>query len=143
MKVGAVAMNNEQITIKESAAEITKSLLPDLEKLSKCASEPVAAVFIDSLLRGMRFLHDTYMDSPYTEVVTALHDALAHSNRWIDHTNEQYQGAYNLLVSLVNKETITEADVESSIIQLENLGFDTLPFGVKLDNDSLELNEEV
>jgi hypothetical protein len=32
-------MNNEQITIQESAAEITKSLLPDLEKLSKCASK--------------------------------------------------------------------------------------------------------
>lgn len=135
-------MNNEQITIKESAAEITKSLLPDLEKLSKCASEPVAAVFIDSLLRRMRFLHDNYMDNPYAEVVMALHDALAHSNRWIDHTNEQYKGAYDLLISLVNEETITETEVESSIIQLENLGFDTLPFEVKLDNDFLE-NEEV
>lgn len=35
MKVGAVAMNNKQTTIKESAAEITKSLLPDARKTLK------------------------------------------------------------------------------------------------------------
>lgn len=127
------AMNNEQTVSEASAIEITKTLLPDLEKLSKCASEPVAAVFIDSLLRKMRSLHDTHMDDPYTEVVMALHDALAHSNNWINYTNEQYQGAYNLFASLVNKEIITNTEVENSIIQMENLGFNTLPFGVKLE----------
>lgn len=126
-------MNNEQAISEASAVEITKTLLPDLEKLSQYASEPIAAVFIDSLLRKMRFLHDIHMDDPYTEVVMALYDALAHSNHWIDYTNEQYQGAYNLFVSLVNKEIITNADVEDSIIQMEDLGFNTLPFGVKLE----------
>lgn len=108
------------------------------EKLSKCASEPVAAVFIDSLLRTMRSLQDTHMDDPYTEVVMVLHDALAHSNNWINYTNEQYEGAYNLFVSLVNKEVITNIEVENSIIEMENIGFNTLPF-----NDSLELGKQV
>ncbi|MBR8840928.1 MAG: hypothetical protein DSM106950_44960 [Stigonema ocellatum SAG 48.90 = DSM 106950] len=136
-------MNNEQTLLQASAVEITRSLLPDLEKLSKCAGEPVAAVFIDSSLRKMRYLHDTYMDDPYTEVVMALHDALAYQNHWIDYTNSQYQGAYDLFVYLVNQKTITNTEVENSIITLESLGFDTLPFGVKLEDDSVELDEEV
>lgn len=91
----------------------------------------------------MRSLHDTYMDDPYTEVVMALHDALAYQNHWIDYTACQYQGAYDLFVYLVNQETITNTEVENSIIALENLGFDTLPFGVKLEDDSVELDQEV
>jgi hypothetical protein len=140
---GDAAMNNEQTILKASAVEITKSLLSDLEKLSKCAGEPVAAVFIDSLLRKMRSLHDTYMDDPYTEVVMALYDALAYQNHWIDYTKSQYQDAYDLFVYLVNQEIITNTEVENSIIALENLGFNTLPFGVKLEDDSVELDQEV
>lgn len=136
-------MNNERTILEASAVEITRSLLSDLEKLSKCAGEPVAAVFIDSLLRKMRYLHDTYMDDPYTEVVMALHDALAYQNHWIDYTSSQYQGVYDLFVYLVNQETITNTQVENSIITLESLGFDTLPFGVKLEDDSVEFDEEV
>jgi hypothetical protein len=76
-----------------------------------------------------------YMDDPYAEIVMALHDALAHSNHWIEYTGEQYQDAYNLFSSLVEQETITNAEVENSIITLEQIGFDTLPFGVKLEDN--------
>jgi hypothetical protein len=128
-------MDNEQAVLEISAVEITKSLLSDLKQLSRCAGEPVAAVFADSLLRRMRSLHDIYMDDPYTEIVMALHDALAHSNHWIEYTGGQYQDAYNLFSSLVEREKITNAEVENSIITLEQIGFDTLPFGVQIEDD--------
>jgi hypothetical protein len=136
-------MGTEQTTLAASAAEITKSMLPDLEQLSKCAEEPVAVVFADSLLRKMRSLHDAHMHDPYTEAVMALHDALAHQNRWINYNSKQYEGAYNLFSALVDKNTITNADVENTIISLENIGFNTLPFGTILDDDSYEDSEEV
>jgi hypothetical protein len=136
-------MSAEQTTLEASAAEMTKSMLPDLEQLSKCAEEPVAAVFADSLLRKMRSLHDAYMYDPYTEVILALHDALAHQNRWINYTSKQYEGAYNLFSALVNQNTITNTDVENAIITLENLGFNTLPFGTILEDDSYQDSEEV
>lgn len=125
----------EQTTLEASAAEISKSMLPDLEQLSKCAEEPAAVVFVNSLLRKIRFIHDTYMYDLYTEVALALHDALAHENRWINYTSKQYEGAYNLFTALVNQNTISNTDVESAIITLENLGFKTLPFGAILDDD--------
>lgn len=136
-------MSTSKTALEASAVEITKSMLPDLEQLSKCASEPVAVVFADSLLRKMRSLHDAHMYGHYTEVVMALHDALAHQNRWINYTSKQYEGAYNLFSSLVNQNTINNADVENAIISLEKIGFNTLPFGTILDDDSYEELEEV
>jgi hypothetical protein len=60
----------------------------------------------------------------------------SHQNLWLDYTKEQYQGAYNLFLSLVNQETIDNTMVENSIIALENLGFNTLPFSVSFDENS-------
>ncbi|HAG83019.1 MAG TPA: hypothetical protein DCL61_18120, partial [Cyanobacteria bacterium UBA12227] len=60
-------------------------------------------------------------------------DALAFQNRWIDYKASQYQGVYELITSLVNQEKINNEEVESAILTLETLGFDTLPFGVELD----------
>ncbi|GAA6614879.1 hypothetical protein [Scytonema sp. NUACC26] len=123
-------MNTESKVLEVSAADITKSLLSDLEELSRCAGKPYSAVFADSIIRKMREMVDKCMGDPYTEVVIALHDALAHQNRWLDYTGEQYQGAYNLFSSLVAREKIDNTEVENSIIALENLGFNTLPFSV-------------
>lgn len=75
-----------------------------------------------------------FKGDPYTEVGLALHDAIAYQHRWIDYKNKQYQGAYNLFLSLVNQGRINNTDVENSIIALENLGFNTLPFSVSFDD---------
>jgi hypothetical protein len=127
-------MNIEQTVLEVSGVEITKTLLADLQKLSSYSGEPVAAVYADNLLRTMRFMRDKLPFDPYTEVVMALHDALAFQNRWIDYNASQYKGVYDLLTSLVNQEKINNLSVEDSILTLENLGFDTLPFGVSIDN---------
>jgi hypothetical protein len=121
-------MNSEQEILEESALQIAESLLLDLEELSKCAGEPYSAIFADSLLRKIRSMIDTCMGNHYTEIAVALHDALAHQNRWLDYKGEQYKGAYNLFLSLVNQRTINNTDVENSIIALDRLGFNTIAF---------------
>ncbi len=77
---------------------------------------------------------DTCKGNPYTEIVVALHDALAHQNRWLDYKGTQYEGAYNLFLSLVNKRTINNTDVENSIIALDKLGFNSIPSSVCFDD---------
>lgn len=91
-------MNSEQKALEESAVKITESLLPDLEELSRYAGKPYSALYANSLLRKIRSMIDTYMGDPYTEVAVALHDALAHQNRWLDYKGTQYKGAYNLFL---------------------------------------------
>jgi hypothetical protein len=65
----------------------------------------------------------------------------SHQNRWIDYTKEQYQGAYDLFSSLVNQKAIDNTVVENSIIALEDLGFNTLPFSVNFDDNSQDEEE--
>ncbi|MTJ49910.1 hypothetical protein [Dolichospermum sp. UHCC 0259] len=134
-------MNIEQTVLEISGIEITKSILIDFQKLSSCSGEPIASVYADNLLRTMQNMRDKLPFYPYTEVVMALHDALAYSNHWIDYNASQYQGVCELLTSLINQETINNSSVETAILTLENLGFDTLPFGVKLD-ESLDLDKD-
>jgi hypothetical protein len=133
-------MNIEQKILAFSGVEITKYILIDLQKLSSCSGEPIASVYADNLLRTMRAMRDQLPFDPYTEVIMALHDALAYSNRWIDYNASQYQGVCELLTSLVNQDTINNLSVETAILTLENLGFDTLAFGVTLD-ESLDIDE--
>ena len=133
-------MNIEQTVLEVSGVEITKSLLVDLQK-SSYSGEPMASVYADNLIRTMRTMRDNLPFDPYTEVVMALHDAMAFQNRWIDYNASQYQGVCNLLTSLVNQEHIDNFSVESAILTLLNLGFDVLPFGVKFD-ESLDTDED-
>lgn len=125
-------MSIEQNVIEISGLQITKAILGDLQKLQQYSGEPMAAVYADNLLRTMRTLRDKLPFDPYTEVVIALHDAMAFKNRWIDYNASHYQGVYELLTSLVNRENLNNDEVESAILTLESLGFDTLPFGVEL-----------
>ncbi|MBE9250618.1 hypothetical protein IQ226_16015 [Dolichospermum sp. LEGE 00240] len=134
-------MNIKQNVLEVSGLELTKTILVDLQKLASCSGEPIASVYADNLLRTMRTMRDKLPFDPYTEVVMALHDALAYSNRWIDYNASQYQGVCDLLTSIVNQETINNSSVEAAILTLENLGFDTIPFGVKLD-ESLDLDKD-
>jgi hypothetical protein len=136
------AMSTEPTVLEASPIEITKAILVDLQKLSLSSGEPIAAVYADSLLRVMHDLHDFYPSDPYTEVIMALHDALFFQNRWIDYTKTQLSGACDLISSLVSRVEITSVDVEDSILALENLGFDTLPFGVNFAEIQDENGEE-
>ena len=126
-------MKIEQTVLEVSGIEITKAILVDLQKLQQYTGEPMAAIYADNLLRTMRFMRDKLPFDPYTEVVMAFHDALCFQNRWIDYKASQYKGVYDLLTFLVNQETLNSSSVEYSILTLENLGFDTLSFGVSND----------
>ncbi|MEA5580777.1 hypothetical protein VB620_05415 [Nodularia harveyana UHCC-0300] len=134
-------MNIEQNVLQISGIEMTKAILVDLQKLSSCAGEPIASIYADNLLRTMRVMRDKLPFDPYTEVLMALHDALAYSNRWIDYTASQYQGVCELLTSIVNQEIINNSSVETAILTLEYLGFDTLPFGVQID-ENLDMGKD-
>lgn len=136
-------MSIEQNVLEISGLIFTKAILGDLQKLQQYSREPMAAIYADNLLRTMRTMRDKLPFDPYTEVVMALHDAIAFQNRWIDYNASQYQGVYDLLTSLIEREKLNNDEVYSAILTLENLGFDTLPFGGELDfTTTQDENEE-
>lgn len=119
-----------------SSVQFTNQILLDLEKIQPYCGEPIAAIYADNLLRMMQSMLDQFPFEPLTEFILALHDAIATSNRWIDYNANQYQGAYDILTTLLNSQ-LSNDDVEQAILALENVGFDTLPFSVDL-NFSIE-----
>ena len=129
-----------QTTVRKKSiltgVEYAKTLLHSLHKLQQYCGEPIAAIYADSLLRTMLSMEENLPFDPYTEIAIALHDALAFENRWIDYKSSQYGGVYDLLTGLIKKEELSQEDVEEAILALENLGFDTLPFGCKFDNNN-------
>jgi hypothetical protein len=118
------------------SVQFTNQILLDLEKIQPYCGEPIAAIYADNLLRMMQSMRDQFPFEPLTEFILALHDAIAASNHWIDYNANQYQGAYDILTTLLNSQ-LSNDDVEQAILALENVGFDTLPFSVDL-NFSIE-----
>ncbi|NER24096.1 MAG: hypothetical protein F6J96_26010 [Symploca sp. SIO1C2] len=125
-------------TVKQiSWVELANQILLDIKKIQSYYGEPIAAIYVDNLLRTMQTLRDRLPSEPYTEVFMALHDAMAASNRWLDYKPHQYQGVHDVMITFINSQ-LTNEDVEKAILALEELGFDTLPFGVgfiDLEND--------
>ncbi len=118
-----------------TGVEYAKTLLHSLRKLQQYCGEPIGAIYADSLLRTIVSMAENLPFDPYTEIAIALHDALAFENRWIDYKSSEYRGVYDLLTNLIKKEELSQEDVEEGILTLENLGFDTLPFGCEVDNN--------
>lgn len=112
----------------------TNSILLDIQKIQRYCGTPIAAVYGDNLLRNMRIIRDEFPSEPLTEVIVALYDAIAFQNRWIDYSPNQYKGVHHLLTTLLQKQ-LSNSDAEEAILTLENLGFDTLPFGVEFNTD--------
>jgi hypothetical protein len=125
--------NNYHAELQQiSSVQFANKILLDLKKIQPYCGEPVAAIYADNLLRKMQEMRNQFSEEPLTEFVMALHDAIATLNYWIDYNAHQYQGAYDILTTLVNSQ-LNNDNIEQGILSLENLGFDTLPFSVDVD----------
>lgn len=123
-------------------AQHAQKLLLDLEQLQAHHGKPTAAAYVESLLRTIREIRDRYPHDPYTEVVMALHDAMAVRNQWVSYTVEQYRGAYEILNALTNQAEISDEAAENAILDLDKLGFETLPLQMPTQFDELDESED-
>jgi len=105
-------------------------ILDQLRRLQTYCGEPAAARHASKLLHSMRAFRDHAEDDPHVEVVMALYDAMAFEDNWLSFTRTQYQGAHDIIAELSRHRTLSEEDVEKAINVLEDLGFDTTPFGM-------------
>ena len=121
-----------------SPKQLTLPILMDLQKIQPYCGTPIAAVYADELLRSMRVIRDEFPYEALTEFLMALYDAMAFQNRWIDYNANQYKGVHHLLTTLLDSQ-LSNSDIEQAILTLENLGFDTLPFGVEFNKVKIKL----
>ena len=127
-------------TIDKAAQKIlqvhlARQILRELQRVEQNCGEPIAAMYVDSLFSGMRTMRDLLPTDPFVEVLMALYDAMAGNNNWMYYQAHQLKEASRILKSLLRKKNINNRAVEKAILSLEDIGFDTTPFRVEIDED--------
>lgn len=121
---------------KKLRLSFAEKLLPDLQRIHRDRTEPPSPVYADSLIRTMRDLRDRIPNDPFTQIVMALHNAMAFENRWVIYNGDQYLGAATLLQNLVHQDNLQPEDVQNAILALNRLGFETMPFRINHNLDA-------
>lgn len=109
-------------------------IFDSLEKLPPFANSPSAANFINDILHAIKEMEEKNPTDPILDVLFAFYDALAYDNNWANYKNEDYVRAKNELEKLYNLSVIHDRDIEKSIVNLQEIGFDTIPFEMILDD---------
>ena len=111
-----------------SRVHFLRSILDDLDQIREYIGNPLAAVYVKSLLNTILTMRDLLTFDPFLEIMMALHDALAYENKWYEYGSEQYEKVHKILKKIGKIKSISNEIVEKSIWELEDIGFDTTPF---------------
>lgn len=110
-------------------------ILGDLRRLSRNAKQPSGIAFVHGVRSGIRAMVSTCPTDPFLDVLLALNDAISYEPAaWTQFSAEQYLDAHNLLSGLVNR-TCSENVLGNAISKLEEIGFDTTPYGYTVDEE--------
>jgi bifunctional DNA-binding transcriptional regulator/antitoxin component of YhaV-PrlF toxin-antitoxin module len=114
---------------------LAEQILSELQRVEKNSGEPIAAVYVDSLFSTMRTMRDLFPTDSFVEVLMALYDAMAANNNWLHYQASQFREVTSILKRLLRRSKITANAVEQAILALEDIGFDTTPFGGDIDEE--------
>jgi len=114
---------------------LAEQILSELQRVEQNCSEPVAALYADSLFSTMRTMRDLFPTDSFVEVLMALYDAMAANNNWCNLQAHQFREAASILKKILRRKNITANAVEWAIIALEDIGLDTTPFGGLIDEE--------
>ena len=131
--VGSPALKADRDTDRILRVHFVNPILADLRRIQRHCGTPAAAMYADSILRTIRAMRDLVSFDPYTEVAMALYDAMAFQNQWLNYTAEQYEGAHRIFRNLAGRSQLRNNDIENAVMDLEDLGFDTTPFGMDVE----------
>jgi hypothetical protein len=100
-----------------------KKILLDLDRIQWLRDGLPSAAYAGHLMRTIKAMFKQIPADPLTEVLMALHDAMAYQNHWIQYTAEQYQDASVLIKDLNDRPQLNREDTNQAIQVLATLGF--------------------
>lgn len=120
-------------------AHFVNPILEALQKVQSHARSSSMAVYIDQTLHMIRQMEDHLPDDPLLEVLFAFYDALAFRNQWSYYEADQYAKAREVVRLASQKQPLQPSAVEKAIMDLEDIGFNTTPYPLDME----EKEEEV
>ena len=135
----------EQISPPTSlSVPLGKEVLSKISKLKEYAGTSRVIPYTSALLNSIRRMIDVLEPDPFLQVFLALHNALAYDNEWLlRYTSDQYEGAHEIIKTVVNGPGLTQDKAIKAIMNLQTLGFIALPFEIDLDEDTDNPVEEI
>lgn len=116
-------------------AGFIKPLLEALKKIELHACTSSAAVYVNRILHKIREMEERSPNDPILEVLFAFYDALACDGLWATYTSDQYAKVRELLSRLTQRSSLRSNDIEKAIRALEDIGFDTTPYSLSMDDE--------
>jgi len=116
-------------------SSLVKPILKRLRDVQHYVGTPYAALYINEILHNVRDLEDKSPHDPLLEVLSALYMALAYENQWADYTANQYESICHLIRRIARRPFPKPTDIEKAIIAMEDLGFDTTPIPISIEDD--------
>jgi hypothetical protein len=123
---------------KDLRLPFVEQILIDLDRIQWLRDGLPSAAYAGHLMRTIKAMFKQIPADPLTEVLMALHDAMAYQNHWIQYTAEQYQNASGLIQDLSDRPQLTRQDTTQALQVLEELGFNTLPYEITIISDTDE-----
>lgn len=118
--------------------EYVQKLVDLLQDVSPHAGSMDSSLYALRIFNLIRVMQKEMRQDPVMQVVFALHDALACRENWLRYSEEQYQKASQILVHLTNRDKVDLKAIDTALFQLEDAGFDTLPFVADLNEENDE-----
>lgn len=84
--------------------------------------------YMQQLFENIKRFFKEHFDDPYSSFLTALYDALAYDNSWINLTKGDFIAIKNLMTNLNNQPNLDYEKIDKAINKLEKMGLDTTPF---------------
>jgi hypothetical protein len=98
--------------------------LSDNHEMSDTDSIPYMQQFFEILKK----YYEGHFEDPYSSFLTALYDALAYNDAWINLKKDDFKSIGNLMKGLNNQPNLDYDKIDKAINKLEKLGLDTTPF---------------
>lgn len=116
-------------------ANFVPQILTALEEVQPHALSPNALVYIDEILTTIKNMESECPDDPLLEILFSLYDALSFENNWANTKGVEFNGANLLLKEYANRFPLRNREVEKAIMELEEIGFDTTPIPLIIENE--------
>ncbi len=135
--VQQATLRREPMAERILRADVAGRIIPALRKMCEAVVEPKGAMIMSRIFKTIEHAAAVSPNSPFTRLLLALHDSLAFNNQWISYSHDQYTAAADTLAQLVRKPFINDSQANRAIVELEMIGFNTVPFAFPLPEGSV------
>jgi hypothetical protein len=127
MDIKQAVLENLELLLSEKQQELRRpfieKILLDLQRIQWFRDGLPSAAYAGHLMKTIKAMFQQIPADPLTEVLMALHDAMAHQNHWIQYTVQQYQDAVVLIKDLSDRPQLNREDTTQALQVLATLGF--------------------